>query len=117
TGLTGCDEDGRRAVKTLQQRFCVVQVVGIAVVEGQSHHAPERPPGSQRPVQLMERDNPVMASEDLQLLGETLRCHGQQLRIVREPLNAVVHQDQATRCEGSAKSLPDPLQPPWYLGS
>jgi hypothetical protein len=116
----GGDEHRRRRLEALADRLGEVQVVGVAVVEGDAHRAPRQAALAVQPGHLGHRQHFAVAHQDLDLRGEVGRRDHQRPRVDRHVGDPVVHQhhrpgqhplDEAARQRGELDARQPPDQP------
>ena len=91
---TSCDDEHLgRYVGGLQQRLCMVEIVGIAVVERDGDRATEGFLFSHCMVERSEGHRAGVSPQDLQMLGKMLPGYGKKQWIRFQFCDAVVEQD------------------------
>jgi hypothetical protein len=108
--VRGGEEEGRRQVVALEHRSGAVQIVGIAVVEGDRRGMPGQASGAQPLDQLGERQHDLVPAEHIELLLEVPRCHAERPRIEGDAGDTVVQQDQRAT-ERAQRRRPQGPQP------
>jgi hypothetical protein len=94
-----------RYVIALQQRFDIIEIIGVTVVKGNDYRPMGKIAGSKSLDQVLKPQRAPGAAQNLQMLSKVLRRHTEQVRVAKWQLdNTVVQQDEGSRCE----SVPDP---------
>ena len=88
--ISGRHEHGRRYIVTLQQRFGIVEIIGVAIVKSHDNHVTSSIDALQSLIELPELDRAAPPANDLQVLDKMTRADAQQLGILRQFGDSVI---------------------------